>query len=535
MKKILQKEKADLVSQRTFEPFISVVVPVEPGGSVKWVRTTLAEIDYPSEKMEIIVAEGRQPSRQRNEAVRNAKGEIIYFLDSDSRAVPDLFREVTGLYADSEIAVVGGPVLCPQDDSAIQHAFDAVLGSAFGSFSIRARYRQIGRVRETSEKEMILCNMSCRKKVFEETGGFNEKLYPNEENEFLNKVKMRGYKLIYSPGAFIFRSQRSTVAAYARQALNYGRGRMEQIFVLPRPTDAVHFVPTLFLFYLVSLLFFRPDWYLWPLWLYILLAVISSAVLAAGRKKFSYIFYLPFLFLLRHLAYGCGMIWGLMKKAAKEKPPESPVKIRNLPAEKTSEYEYYRQYFPLIGKNLDRIDVFRSIKDWCAGRKNILDWGCGIGYLTDYLGAKGLDINPSAIETAKKLFPKTAFHLYQGGKIPAGENFDAIVCYNVLEHLTEKERQDTFLQMKRVLSPDGVIIFGFVNLYHPLERLAAFCKRNTAINDPTHVYNWTIPEFVEVIKRDFEIVESKKVSQFSLLICIARYFKAALILKCRPR
>jgi succinoglycan biosynthesis protein ExoA len=42
----------------------------------------------PDGPIEILVARGTQPSVQRNLAVRQARAELIYFLDDDSRPAP---------------------------------------------------------------------------------------------------------------------------------------------------------------------------------------------------------------------------------------------------------------------------------------------------------------------------------------------------------------------------------------------------------------------------------------------------------------
>ncbi len=56
----------------------------------------------------------------------------------------------------------------------------------------RARYRAVGGRRRCGEKELILCNLLLSRKVFLSNGGFREDLYPNEENEFLNRLLAGG-------------------------------------------------------------------------------------------------------------------------------------------------------------------------------------------------------------------------------------------------------------------------------------------------------------------------------------------------------
>src|SRR6185369_431352 len=59
---------------------ISIIIPVKPGGAVA-ALDPLRNLEAGSPDHEIIVAEGRRPSCQRNLAAAAAEGDILYFLD----------------------------------------------------------------------------------------------------------------------------------------------------------------------------------------------------------------------------------------------------------------------------------------------------------------------------------------------------------------------------------------------------------------------------------------------------------------------
>src|SRR5512138_3559476 len=120
---------------------ISVIIPVKPGGEVRAVAR-LAAVDYPEDAFEVLVAEGRQPSRQRNRAAQMARGEILYFLDDDSLLEPGNLRRLSCQYADPAVVAVGGPSLTPADDSRRQRCFGLALASVFGGGGVRNRYRR---------------------------------------------------------------------------------------------------------------------------------------------------------------------------------------------------------------------------------------------------------------------------------------------------------------------------------------------------------------------------------------------------------
>jgi cellulose synthase/poly-beta-1,6-N-acetylglucosamine synthase-like glycosyltransferase len=292
---------------------ISVIIPVEPEGSAEKVLNSLKSVDYPQDLIEVFVVEGKQPSRQRNKALKEARGKIVYFLDSDSIVDKDLFKKVVRCYLEKDIAALGGPNLTPETDSFLQKCFGYVLSSSFGVSKIRNRYKSFGEIREADESELILCNLSFKRSVLKKEGAFNESLYPNEENELINRLRKRGYKLIYHPQAIIYRSRRNSIPKYFKQIFNYGRGRAEQTFIDPAFFNPFRFIPLFFSFYLISLFFFHNLFYLAPFYFYLALNFVSTLFIAFKEKKWGTIFLLPILFLLTHLAYGLGLLWGIIR------------------------------------------------------------------------------------------------------------------------------------------------------------------------------------------------------------------------------
>jgi succinoglycan biosynthesis protein ExoA len=327
----------------------SVIVPVAPGGDVSKVTESIANINYPADKFEILVAEGKQPSRQRNLAAQQAKGDIIYFLDNDSETTPELFHKTAECYTDPKIAAVGGPNLTAPTDTEMQFAFGSALGSFFAHNSMAARYRPVGQVRVSGEKELILCNLSVRREIFISSGGFDETLYPNEENEFMNRLQQLGYKLIYHPEAIIYRSRRKDIFAFFRQLMNYGRGRMEQAIVemqwkkklddkqtqdkssgITRAiSNSFFLLPFFFALYLVTLPI--TGWYsalvLLPLVLYVILSIISAGGFAFKEKKPILLFLIPPIYIIMHFAYSCGLIWALLRRMNKQTEERKSVEV----------------------------------------------------------------------------------------------------------------------------------------------------------------------------------------------------------------
>ena len=298
-------------------PTVSIIIPVKPGGYVQAVEA-VRQLDYPSDKLEVLIAEGTQPSRQRNEAVKKASGEILYFLDDDSLPASLNLNLLVAHYEDEAVACVGGPSITPETDTFMQRSFGTLLCSPFGGGGIRNRYQRTGVSRETSESELILCNLSFRADLYKKMGGLNEELYPNEENELIDRIHSARLKMIHDPDIYVLRSQRERLSQFVGQMLNYGRGRMEQTLINSASFRVVHFIPAAFVIYLVGLFIIWSPVYRLPLICYICLDLIYSLKEGLAQEKgitgkSKMVLTLFFLFSVVHVTYGIGTLYGLKK------------------------------------------------------------------------------------------------------------------------------------------------------------------------------------------------------------------------------
>ena len=301
-------------------PTVSVIIAARPDMAEVRAASPALQLDYPADKLEIILARGKQPSVQRNAALRAARGQIIYFLDDDSKAFPENLRRGTAQFTSNDVIMVGGPNICPPDAPKLEQAFALTMGAwlAFGPSC--ARYRKVGRPRPTSEKELILCNLLARRAALLALGGFNEKLYPNEENALMDELQRRGGTLLYDPDLIVFRRPRRTFKAFGRMLLNYGRGRAEQFRLHPTLRSAPNFIPPLFCLYL-ALWPFLPSPWAWGLALYGA-AVLIQSLAAAPWKKLHWFPAIGGLIFLSHLLYGLGFWRGCVTRP---KPPPPAV------------------------------------------------------------------------------------------------------------------------------------------------------------------------------------------------------------------
>ena len=304
-------------------PAVTVVIPARVGQAHVDAVAAALDLDSPTGPVEILVARGRQPSVQRNLAVREARAELIYFLDDDSRPARDNLRRAWAHFQRPEVVMVGGPTLCPPDAPWLERVFQAVMGSLLAFGPSCARYRAVGQSRPSSEKELILCNLVARKKALLAAGGFDEALYPNEENALMDSLQAQGGVLLYDPDLVIHRRPRSTLPAFTRMLFTYGRGRAEQFRLHPTSGSILNFAPPLFCLYVLATPWL-PAGLAWA-WVAYVLALIVQAALHPGLSPGQRLFLMPLIF-VSHLSYGAGFWRGLFT-SLKRGPNLTPVQV----------------------------------------------------------------------------------------------------------------------------------------------------------------------------------------------------------------
>lgn len=145
-------------------------------------------------------------SEDRNRGIKESNGDIVAFIDDDAEADEKWLENLTKHYKDEEVAAVGGKIT-PEYTSKVpsnilkldKHIKYGLLGCTFINWN---------KAGELNSPLLWGCNISFRKKIFEDVGHFPSelgrrpgKLLGEEERYLQLEILNKNYKIIYEPNS----------------------------------------------------------------------------------------------------------------------------------------------------------------------------------------------------------------------------------------------------------------------------------------------------------------------------------------------
>lgn len=162
------------------------------------------------------------PARKRNRGAALAQGDILAFIDDDTRPLPGWLLSATSHFRDSSIGAVGGPSITPPDDP----FWARVSGAAYESWMLSAGERL--RYLPTQSRDVYdfpSCNLLVRKSTFDALNGFGTDFWPGEDTEFCLALIRKGFRIRYDPKAVIEHHRRPLLRKHFVQLGNYALHR----------------------------------------------------------------------------------------------------------------------------------------------------------------------------------------------------------------------------------------------------------------------------------------------------------------------
>jgi hypothetical protein len=306
-------------------PRFTVIIPVREFRADEPALMSACETS-PSGSAQILVAEGAHPARQRNAALALAQGDIIVFLDNDCQVGPDFWKELDTAFARPEVEIVGGPALLRTNATAFEKIFDALLTHVLVVGTVSARYAPRGKFRAATQTDLILCNLAVRKSIFAKIGPLSTDLYPNEENEWLDRAHAAGIGAYYDPNLQVFRPQRSSLYGMGLMLLRYGMGRTRQFWISGWKITFHQFLPVMLIATFAALFYWQLEMEFITLWLVaaIIIAVSCDSQLNGWQRLVA-----GLLAQLIPLVYALGQVIGWFALLASAPTATSAIIVRN--------------------------------------------------------------------------------------------------------------------------------------------------------------------------------------------------------------
>jgi cellulose synthase/poly-beta-1,6-N-acetylglucosamine synthase-like glycosyltransferase len=318
------------------KPFVSVVMTVlNMERTIAECLESLIALDYPKDKYEIIVVDGKSKDRTRkivqdlmnktnepeirlyekeglvgvgrNEAFAHSKGKYIAITDGDMVVPHDWLSNLMGGF-EEDIAGVGGP-----NDNADK----SLITTAIGCIDVQGPSNDVvallgsnpykkERV-STSDVYTTVCrNTAYRKHVLDEIKGFDTRIISCDDPELNMKILKKGYKLKFIPEALVKHHHRSSITGFYKQQRRYAVSQGIANKIHPELFRAIQPLPFLAFVFLVFLLIAS---FMVPILFYLALLMISGYAVVFGgyalrcakaKNDFRLFFLIPIIVLAWH-------------------------------------------------------------------------------------------------------------------------------------------------------------------------------------------------------------------------------------------
>ena len=246
-----------------------------------------------------------RPAEKRNIGIREAKGEIVAFIDDDAYPDAHWLEYAVKYFGESDIGAVGGPGVTPPGDAYLARIGGRVYDNLLVSGNYRYRYRA-GGVRKDVE-DYPSCNLFVRKDLLDRIGGYRTDFWPGEDTLLCKDIIDNWKRIVYDPWVVVYHHRRPVFMPHLRQLGRYAFHR--GYFCKRFPSNSLrpsYFVPTAFV---VGLPFTYWLWPLYALYALLVLATTFSFNLATWALTATGV-------VVSHIWYGIRFLQGICAKRA---------------------------------------------------------------------------------------------------------------------------------------------------------------------------------------------------------------------------
>lgn len=262
----------------------------------------------------IIWIEGtyKTPGLARNIGIEKASHQWLLFLDDDTELPSNFITNGLNLLSQEgeNVVVLGGPDQTPPKANYFSKALNLALSSPMATAHTRLRHTTtVQNIQQGDESNLILCNLWVNSHFIKEHHiRFNENLFRNEENLFINEIMKHGGQVKYYPNLFIYHHRKTRLDQLFKAVFSSGKHRMKSALFSKNLFSPLFLIPSFFVLYLVGLPLLKelPHGFT-PLKIYLTLSLFMSLKLGPGLFWPMIFFYQIFI----NIGYGLGVLFGL--------------------------------------------------------------------------------------------------------------------------------------------------------------------------------------------------------------------------------
>ncbi|MFH1978184.1 MAG: glycosyltransferase family 2 protein [Candidatus Aenigmatarchaeota archaeon] len=215
-----------------------------------------------------------------NNAVKKAKGEILFFLDSDTTMNKDVLNKVVPWFSKKGIEAVAPQFMIKNRTNfltrliALEHQLQSALFKVHMFFGSMISFRG--------------CGIAIRRSSFEKLGGWPKTLI--EDTDFAGMMVSRGMKIQYEPDAIVHTIEPDSIKELNKQRTRWGKGTLYSFLHYKRMYSKnsqfhLYFMP--YLIMILAMFFF----FAWQTMLLIIPIVTLYLVYAVTISEFFMLFF----------------------------------------------------------------------------------------------------------------------------------------------------------------------------------------------------------------------------------------------------
>jgi glycosyltransferase involved in cell wall biosynthesis len=330
-------------------PIVTMVVAMrnEEAGIERCLASIAAQ-DYPPDRLEVLVYDGESTDRSAelaeafavehrgwrvlpnprriqaaawNAGIVAASGSIVGIVSGHAELDPDYVRRAVEALDRTGADMVGGPVRA-LGEGLVGEAIAIAISTPFGVGGARHHY-----VTEPEEVDTVFMGV-CRRETWLRFP-FDEGMVRNQDDELSYRLLDAGGRIVCDPAIGSTYRNRSTLGGLWHQFLDYGRWKVRVLGAHPRQARPRHLMPLALVatflagssLSLISSTARRGTALVAGVYV---TSCIAAALRYGDRGRPAAAFMLALVYPILHVAYGVGMIEGLIRFGLLDRRPNVP-------------------------------------------------------------------------------------------------------------------------------------------------------------------------------------------------------------------